>query len=71
MDTELPHESIQKIIDAYNSYMEEHKPIEYILEHVEFFGVKFYVNQATLIPRPETEYMITAVSEHIRMQGDQ
>ncbi len=71
MDTELPHESIQKIIDAYKSYMEEHKPIEYILEHVEFFGVKFYVNQATLIPRPETEYMITAVSEYIRMQGDQ
>jgi release factor glutamine methyltransferase len=31
---------------------------------VEFFGVKFSVNQHTIVPRPETEYMISAVTEH-------
>ncbi len=71
MDKELPEETIQKILTAYKSYVDEQKPLEYIMEHVEFFGTKFYVNRSTLIPRPETEYMITAVTEYIRQQGDQ
>ncbi|MDR2190012.1 MAG: methyltransferase [Candidatus Peribacteria bacterium] len=28
----------------------------------------FYVNEATIIPRPETEYMITAVGERLKQQ---
>ena len=65
-DQELSEESIQKILLAYKSYVEDHKPLEYILWHVDFFGKEFMVNEATLIPRPETEYMITAVSEYLQ-----
>jgi len=64
-DQELSDEIIQKVLVAYKSYIEDKKPLEYILGHVDFFGHEFFVNEATLIPRPETEYMITAVTEFI------
>ncbi|MEI6672408.1 MAG: hypothetical protein WCL02_03465 [bacterium] len=69
MDKELSDEIIQKVLVAYKSYVEDKKPLEYILGHVDFFGKEFFVNEATLIPRPETEYMITAVTEYIQGQG--
>jgi release factor glutamine methyltransferase len=70
MDREISDEIIQKVLVAYKSYIEDKKPLEYILGHVDFFGRSFFVNEATLIPRPETEYMITAVTEFIQGQGD-
>ena len=33
-------------------------PLAYILEHKEFYGRKFHVSKATLIPRPESEALI-------------
>ena len=66
---EVSDEIIQKVLTAYKSYVEDKKPLEYILGHVDFFGKEFFVSEATLIPRPETEYMITAVTEFIQEQG--
>lgn len=65
MDKEVSDEIIQKVLVAYKSYIEDKKPLEYILGHVDFFGREFFVNEATLIPRPETEYMINSVTEFI------
>jgi release factor glutamine methyltransferase len=70
MDKQLSDDFIQKILAAYKSYVEDKKPLEYILGHVDFFGKEFFVNEATLIPRPETEYMITAVTEYIQQMQD-
>ena len=64
LDQELSSEETERIITYYNQYTIEKKPMEYILGHVDFFWVHFFVNENTLIPRPETEYMITAVTEH-------
>lgn len=36
-----------------------------IIHHKEFFGLDFYVNRHTLIPRPETELLVEQVLEHI------
>ena len=67
-DEEVSDEIIQKVLVAYKSYVEDKKPLEYILGHVDFFGNEFFVNEATLIPRPETEYMISSVTEFILQQ---
>ena len=68
-DIEIAGDTLEKIQKAYREYVEEEKPLEYILGYVEFFGVMFWVNEYTLIPRPETEYMISALTEYL--QGSQ
>lgn len=64
-EQEIPTEIEQQIRADYRAYEEEDKPLEYLLGFVEFFGVRFFVNENTLIPRPETEYMITAITESL------
>lgn len=64
-EQEVAEHDAKRIHDAYSSYIDEHKPLEYVIGHVEFAGLKFVVNKSTLIPRPETEYMIDAVREYL------
>lgn len=49
--------SIQQIdqLRSIRSQLDNHKPIQYVLNEAWFAGMKFFVNEFTLIPRPETE----------------
>lgn len=64
-EQELPEEILKKVQEDYRAYEEDDKPLEYLLGFVEFFGTKFFVNENTLVPRPETEYMINAITEEL------
>ncbi|MGH0054120.1 MAG: N5-glutamine methyltransferase family protein, partial [Sphaerochaetaceae bacterium] len=41
-------------------------PMAYILGYKEFYGRTFYVDEHTLIPRPDTETLITVILEYAR-----
>jgi len=36
----------------------DHEPAAYILGHCEFYGIDFFIDYHTFIPRPETELLV-------------
>jgi release factor glutamine methyltransferase len=64
-EREITPEHVDQIRKAYHAYTVDQQPLEYILGTVTFADLDFSVTPATLIPRPETEYMIEAVREYL------
>jgi release factor glutamine methyltransferase len=56
-DTELSQETTAQIHAAVNDLL-RCKPLQYITGEAEFCGLTFAVNEAVLIPRPETEELV-------------
>lgn len=48
----------ETLLDKAIKRLQEHEPIQYILGHCDFCGLRFKVTPATLIPRPETSELI-------------
>jgi release factor glutamine methyltransferase len=55
--------AILKKFDALIARREKREPIAYIVGHKEFYSLDFEVTPAVLIPRPETEFSVTAALE--------
>jgi release factor glutamine methyltransferase len=55
-------------IEKFNQFIKErisHKPAQYIIGTVEFFGLEFKVDERVLIPRPETETLVEVVIKQL------
>ncbi len=48
------------------SLLEKDYPVQYIIRYVDFYGLKINVNEFTLIPRYETEYLIELTLKEIK-----
>lgn len=57
----------QEIADARLRLRLDRTPIAYIIGHKEFYGRQFKVTTATLIPRPESEDIISILKEDVTL----
>src|SRR4030067_2923202 len=67
-DNPEPSEEQIRTLESMLNRRLKHEPIQYILGHEEFLGMKILVQPGVLIPRPETEFMAEQAIKIIRAQ---
>lgn len=66
-DLEISEEKTAKIFEAARQRLEQ-KPLQYIFGRSEFFSLPFEVTENCLIPRPETELLVSQAIEWLERE---
>lgn len=64
----LLNEELQSKLSLTLKDLLSHKPVQYVLGECYFYGLKFVVDEAVLIPRPETEEMVDMIINDIKTE---
>lgn len=64
-DYQVPEEKVSDVLVAFER-MSFGEPIQYILGKAWFYGRQFHVSSDVLIPRPETEILVSSVADGMR-----
>lgn len=67
-DYQVPEEKVSDVLAAFER-MSFGEPIQYILGKAWFYGRQFHVSSDVLIPRPETEILVSSVIERLECKG--
>lgn len=62
-------ENIEEKLNSFLSDLKTRKPYQQILGETEFYGLKFFVDEHVLIPRPETEELLELAIAKIKDSG--
>lgn len=62
---ELPLQKME-LLASYTKDLLLHKPVQYVLNEAWFCGMKLYVDEHVLIPRPETEELVEWIASEIK-----
>ncbi len=55
-----------ELLEKYTTELLAHKPVQYVLNEAWFYGLKFFVNESVLIPRPETEELVQWIIQSLQ-----
>ena len=61
----------EKQLKQYTERLLQHEPVQYVLNEAWFCGLKFYVDNNVLIPRPETEELVEWIISNLKFPVDE
>jgi release factor glutamine methyltransferase len=59
----------ERILQEVLPRLQQHEPVQYVLNKAWFYGMELYVDANVLIPRPETEELVDWIMKDIKAAG--